>query len=167
MRIRQVGRYMLRCGAVMLFPGLQAAAAVNAYMTFENTAQGKMKGDPSRASSPERIPLISVARESSSGMATGKRMHKPFTITKDMDATSPMLKQALAKGGALGDVVIVYEGAGAGADKTAQKIVLKNAMVTAISMAGKAEQISLDYQTIEVTYTNGSKSAVDDWVSPK
>lgn len=167
MRISQVSRYILLCGVVMLFPRLQAAAAVNAYMTFVNTAQGKMKGDPSRASSPERIPLISVARDSSSGMATGKRMHKPITITKELDATSPMLKQALAKGGALGDVVIVYEGAGAADNKAAQKIVLKNAMVTAISMAGRAEQISLDYQTIEVTYTNGNKSAADDWESPK
>lgn|GEM_PF-2044063 len=167
MRISQVGRYLVLCGVMTLLPGLQAFAAVNAYIVFENTAQGKMKGDPSRASSPERIRLISVARESSSGMALGKRMHRPITITKEVDAVSPMLKQALATGSVLGDVVIVYEGAGAGTDKAAQKIVLKNAMVTAINMTGKAEQISLDYQTIEVTYTNGGKSAADDWVSPK
>ena len=42
-------------------------------------------------------------RESSSGMATGKRMHKPFVITKEFDKASPMLaresptKQSLGK----------------------------------------------------------------------
>ena len=33
--------------------------------------------------------------------------------------------------------------------------------------AGNRKQITLDYQTIEVTYTNGGKSAMDDWESPK
>lgn len=165
MRIGKVGRLLVLCGVVML-PGLQAIAAVNAYMTFD-TKEEKMKGDPSRASSPERIRLISVAREASTGMATGKRMHKPFTITKEVDASSPMLKQALAKGSVVGDVTIVFEGAGAGTAKTAQKIVLKDAIITGIQMVGKSETISMDYQTIEVTYTNGSKSAADDWESPK
>ncbi|HEY4381056.1 MAG TPA: type VI secretion system tube protein TssD [Acidobacteriaceae bacterium] len=165
MRIGQVGRYLALCAA--LLPGLQAVAAVNAYMTIENTPQEKMKGELSRASSPERIRLISVAREASSGMATGKRMHKPITITKEIDASSPLLKQSMAKGSSLGNVVIVFEGAGPGAAKAAQKVVLTNAMVTGIKMAGKSEQISLDYQTIEVTYVNGTKTAADDWESPK
>jgi hypothetical protein len=42
-------------------------------------------------------------RDAASGMATGKRMHKPFVITKEFDKTSPMLaresptKQSLGK----------------------------------------------------------------------
>jgi len=165
MRIGQVGRLLVLCGVAML-PGLQAVAAVNAYMTFDMKGE-KMKGDPSRASSPERIHLISVPRDAQSGMATGKRMHKPFTITKEVDASSPMLKQALAKGSAVGDVTIVFEGAGPGTAKTAQKIVLTDAIITGIQMVGKSEQITMDYQKIEVTYTNGNKSAADDWESPK
>lgn len=165
MRIGKVGRLLVLCGAVML-PGLQAIAAVNAYMTFDAKDE-KMKGDPSRGSSPERIHLISVPRDTASGMASGKRMHKPFTITKEVDAASPMLKQSLAKGNVVGNVTIVFEGAGPGTAKTAQKIVLTDAIVTGIQMVGKTEQITLDYQKIEVTYTNGGKSATDDWESPK
>jgi type VI secretion system secreted protein Hcp len=165
MRIGKVGRLLVLFGAVIVIPGLRAVAAVNAYMTFD-TKEEKMKGDPSRASSPERIRLISVARDTSSGMASGKRMHKPFTVTKEVDAASPMLKQSLAKGNVLGDVTIVFEGA-TGTEKTAQKIVLTNAMVTGIQMVGKTEQITFDYQTIEVTYVNGGKSATDDWSTPK
>ena len=55
-----------------------------------------------------------------------------------------MLKQAMTKGSGLGTVTIVFEGAGPGGAKTAQKIVLTNAMVTGIQMVGKAEQITLD-----------------------
>ena len=166
MRIGPMSRLLVLCGVAML-PGLQAVAAVNAYMTIDDKSMAKMKGDPSRASSPERIHLISVPRDTASGMATGKRMHKPFTITKELDASSPMLKQSLAKGSVLGNVVVEFEGAGPGTAKTAQKIVLTNAMVTGIQMVGKSEQITFDYQTIEVTYTNGGKSAMDDWESPK
>ncbi len=165
MRIGQVGRYLVLCGAVLL-PAVRAMAAINAYMIIDAKSE-KMKGDPSRASSPERINLISVPRDAQSGMATGKRMHKPFTITKEVDMASPSLKQSLAKGSALGNVTIVFEGAGPGTAKTAQKIVLTNAMVTGIQMVGKSEQITFDYQTIEVTYVNGGKSATDDWESPK
>jgi type VI secretion system secreted protein Hcp len=167
MRIGRTGRLSLLLGVVALLPSVQAMAAVNAYMTIEPTTQERMKGDPSRASSPERIRLISVARETSSGMATGRRMHQPITIVREIDPSSPMLKQSMAKGGVLGNVVIVFEGAGAGTAKSAQKIVLTNAMVTGIQMVGKSEQITLDYQTIEVTYTNGGKSAMDDWETPK
>ena len=165
MRIGQAGRLLVLCGVAML-PGLQAVAAMNVYLTIKGSPS-KMKGELSRASSSERIRLISVARETSSGMATGKRMHKPITITKEVDASSPMLRQAQAKGDTLGDVVIEFEGASAGSAKAAQKIVLTNAMVTGIQMVGKTEQITLDYQTIEVTAVNGNKSAMDDWESPK
>jgi type VI secretion system secreted protein Hcp len=167
MRIGRAGRLSLLLGVVTLLTSVQAMAAVNAYMTIEPTSQEKMKGEPSRASSPERIRLISVARETSSGMATGRRMHKPITIVREVDASSRMLKESLAKGGVLGNVVIVFEGSSPGTAKTAQKIVLTNAMVTGIQMVGKSEQITLDYQAIEVTYTNGGKSAMDDWESPK
>jgi type VI secretion system secreted protein Hcp len=149
MRIGLAGRLVLLCGIA----GLPTAQA--------------MKGEVSRASSPERIRLISVSRETSSGMASGKRMHKPITITKEVDASSPMLKQALAKRSGLGDVLIEFEGAGAGAGKAAEKIVLKNAMITGMQMVGGSEQISLDYETIEVTYVNGNKTASDDWETPK
>ena len=35
-------------------------------------------------------------RDAASGLPTGKRQHKPFVITKQMDKASPLLYQALA-----------------------------------------------------------------------
>jgi type VI protein secretion system component Hcp len=35
-----------------------------------------------------------------------------------------------------------------------------------IRKAGRNEQITLDYQAIQVTWTDGGKTATDDWEAP-
>jgi type VI protein secretion system component Hcp len=62
-------------------------------------------------------------------------------------------------------VAITFEG-GSGDAKTAQKIVLTNATILSVRKAGGNEQITLDYQAIEVTWVNGGKTAMDDWNAP-
>ena len=100
-------------------------------------------------------------------MATGKRQHSPITITKEIDKASPLLAQALATHKPLSQVQIVFQGSGSGASKVAQKIVLTNATILSIRKAGNTEQITLDYQTSEATWTDGGKTAMDDWSVPK
>lgn len=41
---------------------------------------------------------ITSPRDSASGQATGKRQHKPFTITKELDRSTPMLFRASNNG---------------------------------------------------------------------
>jgi type VI protein secretion system component Hcp len=63
-------------------------------------------------------------------------------------------------------VTINFQG-GSGDAKAAQKIVLTNAVILSVRKAGgNNEQITFDYQTIEVTYAKGGKTATDDWLSP-
>jgi type VI protein secretion system component Hcp len=62
-------------------------------------------------------------------------------------------------------VVITFEG-GSGDVKTAQRILLTNAIISSIRRSGSTEQITLDYQAIEVTYAKGGKTATDDWNAP-
>ncbi|HJT17187.1 MAG TPA: type VI secretion system tube protein Hcp [Thermoanaerobaculia bacterium] len=40
---------------------------------------------------------LQVARDPASGLPTGKRMHKPFVITKELDKSSPLLYQSGGK----------------------------------------------------------------------
>ena len=61
--------------------------------------------------------------------------------------------------------MITFEGVSGGA-KTAQKIVLTNATISSVRKVGGNEQITFDYQNIEVTCTNGGKTATDDWNAP-
>lgn len=160
-------RMMVLCAAAsVLLPAVSAVAAVDYYITVVGTKQGQFKGEAVRAGAPTgSIHLTSVVKEMP--VATGKRQHSPITITKEVDSASPMFAQALVTNETLKLVQIVLQGTGAGAGKVAQKIVLTNARIMGIRKAGNAETITLDYESIEVTWTDGGKTAMDDWSTPK
>ena len=162
MRIVRAGQLFLLCGVVCaLLPAVPAMAAVDAFMTVTGVKQGPIKGD----GMSENIRLVSVVRDTATGMSTGRRMHSTITITKEIDAASPKFATALVSNETLKTVVITFEG-GSGGAKTAQRIVLTNATILSVRKAGGREQITLDYQAIEVTWTNGGKTATDDWNAP-
>jgi type VI secretion system secreted protein Hcp len=164
MRIVPAARLLLLCGVISaLLPTVEAVAAINAYMTIKGTKQGSIKGD----AMSDNIQLVSVVRDTpmATGVASGKRMHSTITITKKIDMASPKLLQASSTNETLSDVVITFQGA-AGDAKTAQKIELTNATILSVRKAGGNEQITFDYQSIEVTYTKGNKTAMDDWTAP-
>jgi type VI protein secretion system component Hcp len=48
-------------------------------------------------SSDNSVSIVSP-RDAASGLPTGKRMHKPFVITKELDKSSPTLAESAAKG---------------------------------------------------------------------
>jgi type VI protein secretion system component Hcp len=164
MRIVRAGRLFVLCGAIFaLLPALQAMAAVDAFMTVKGFRQGPIKGD----AMPENIPLVSVVRNTpmATGMAAGKRKHSTITITKRIDVASPKLAMAASSNETLSEVAITFEGGSRDA-KTAQKIVLTNATILSIRKSGANEQITFDYQDIEVTYAKGGKAMIDDWKTP-
>jgi type VI secretion system secreted protein Hcp len=162
MRIVHAGRLFVLCGALSaLLSAVPAMAAVNAYMTVKGAKQGPIKGD----AMSDSIKLISVVRDTPTGMSTGRRMHSTITIVREVDAASPKFATALSTNESLSEVVITLEGATGGA-KTAQKIVLTNATILSIRKAGRNEQITLDYQAIQVTWSDGGKTATDDWEAP-
>jgi type VI secretion system secreted protein Hcp len=154
------------CGVLTLLPAVQAMAAMDAYMTITGSKQGTIKGGVAKeGGGEEQIRVTAVDHQSApaSGATVGRRQHSPITITKEIDRASPLLAQAMTGKEPLSQVTIVFGGGGSGAGKAAQKIVLTNATILSIRKAGNSEQITLDYQTIEVTYVSGSKSATDDW----
>ena len=162
MRFVHAGRLFVLCGALSaLLSAVPAMAAVNAYMTVKGAKQGPIKGD----AMSDSIKLISVVRDTPTGMSTGRRVHSTITIVREVDAASPKFATALSTNESLSEVVITLEGATGGA-KTAQKIVLTNATILSIRKAGRNEQITLDYQAIQVTWSDGGKTATDDWEAP-
>ena len=154
-----LARVMVICGIVGA-TAAPALGAVDAYMTF-GTGKGETKVHVTSVSQQ-----IAAPRDMSTGMASGKRMHKPITITKEVDRASPMLMRTMQSNGVLPQVTIEFAG-GAGTGKAAQKIVLTNAMVSSIKTTGATETLTLTYEQIEVTYAGGGKTAMDDWESPK
>jgi type VI secretion system secreted protein Hcp len=162
MRIRKTT--FVLCGVLTaLLSAVPAMAAFDTYITFTGARQGPIKGNDGL----ERMRVISVVRDTpmATRMPTGRRMHSTITITREVDAASPKLFQALSTNESLKTVTIAFEGA-SGGPKTAQKIVLTNARIVNIRKSGRNEIITLDYESIEVTWTDGGKTSADDWETP-
>jgi type VI secretion system secreted protein Hcp len=140
-------------------PGSSAAAADAAEGTFAGTAQkqgafnGVLVGLSHEIVSP---------RDAASGLPTGKRQHKPLTITKRIDKSSPVLLNALFNNENLPSVTVTLTRAGT----AVATVKLTNASVSGRSEKGDIEVISLTYQKIEWTWIDGGISAVDDWEAP-
>jgi len=165
MRTVRARRFFVLCAmASALVSAAPAYAAIDAYMTIKTSRQGAIKGE----GTSDQIHLISVTRDTPMQMAhpIGRRMHSTITITKEIDRASPMLARALSTNEVLSEVVINFNGA-SGAAKTAQRIVLTNANIVSVRKAGSREMITLDYQAINVTWTDGGKTAADDWDTPR
>jgi type VI secretion system secreted protein Hcp len=106
---------------------------------------------------------ISSPRDPASGLPTGKRQHKPITITKEFDRTTPLLLSALVTNETLTSVLIGLERNG----QQFATIKLTNASASNYVTHGLTEKWSFTYQKIEWDWLgNGGVSAEDDWESP-
>jgi type VI secretion system secreted protein Hcp len=117
---------------------------------------------------------VVVPVDASSGLASGRRLHKPIVITKGIDRSSPALHQALAQNEALSEVTIQFFEAGRdGVERNHYTIVLKNARITGLrhvmldnskpdlARLPAYEELSLVYETITWTWNDGGLSATD------
>lgn len=107
-----------------------------------------------------------TASGGSGGGGSGKVQFKPIVVTKSIDTSTPKLFEALVTGRHLPAVQIDFvRSDGAGGDEVFYSVKLKQVVVTDIHQtdAGKVgghalEQISLDFQSIEITYGGGTAS---------
>src|SRR3954467_12202062 len=71
--------------------------ALNAYLKLKGQKQGEIKGGVTQKGREGKIMVIAVShevispRDAASGLPTGKRMHKPIVITKELDKSSPLI----------------------------------------------------------------------------
>ena len=98
-------------------------------------------------------------RDLASGQATGNRQHKPITITKELDAATPKLLQALVTNETLTSVLI-------GLLRNGQQVAtvkLTNAGIADYAAHGDTETWQFTYQKIVWTWVDGGITAQDDW----
>ncbi|NDP26807.1 MAG: hypothetical protein GZ087_05185 [Flavobacterium sp.] len=115
--------------------------------------------------SDNSVTEVSSPRDAASGMATGKRMHKPYTITKELDKSSPMLAQSSTGSSS------VTKGSGGGSGKVnVQDLSFSKVNVQDISFTkrcgGKSTKISCDGGDCEIPVgdcPNGDCSITADW----
>ena len=102
-------------------------------------------------------------RDAASGQATGKRQHKPLTITKPIDKATPLLMRAIFTNQTLPAVQISLNGADGKAVATVR---LTNAQVSDAIQQGSTQTVSFTYQKITWTWVDGGVTAEDDWEAP-
>lgn len=103
---------------------------------------------------------VTQPRDHASGQATGKRQHKPFTFTKPIDSSSPILYKKLLANEAIPEVLLRVSEPGT---KNSLTIKLTNASLMQIEQKygnegnqNLVEEISFVYEKIEMTF-NDSK----------
>ena len=163
--------------------------ALNAFLSLKGDMQGDIKGSVTQKGREGKIMVIAAEHEvlsphdAASGLVTGKRTHKPFVITKELDASSPLLYTALATNENFPTWELQFwapsssSGTGTGAEVMRYTVRLANARVVDIrfhmlnnknpdlARYAEFEEVSFIYQRIDWTWVMGGKTSGDDWAS--
>ncbi len=156
--------------------------ALSGYLTLTGTRYGPIAGSVTQKGREESIEVISFSheivapRDPASGRPTGKRMHKPMTITKPVDRASPILHAVLTSNENLTDVTLrIFRPNPAGVERHAFTVRMMNATIAAMNFrllnsrqaryakVPEIEDVSFVYQRIEWLWLEGNIGADDDW----
>jgi type VI secretion system secreted protein Hcp len=159
--------------------------ALQAYLILKGQKQGAINGSITQKGRENSIGIIAVShsvvspRDAASGLPTGKRMHKPITVTQELDKAVPLLYNALVNNENITEWTCKFwEPSSTGAEKQYFTISLVNANIASIDfrMANNKHpdlmkfkeylEIAYTYQKITWTWTDGGITAMDDWEAP-
>jgi type VI secretion system secreted protein Hcp len=107
-------------------------------------------------------------RDAASGLPTGKRMHKPFIITKEWDASSPVLFQACSTNETIPKAEFHFFAPGSTAESV--RITLLDASCAEISQTTddsthEVETIAFTFRRIEYEHLQSKTMYADDWTA--
>lgn len=120
---------------------------------------------------------VKTARESGSGMATGRRQYEPLMIRKRIDKSSPLLAKALVENQRIdakfkffrpnpngdGTTEQFYTVEIKGGRLASQKQIVPDTIVPATSTEPPLEEVTIVFHSISWTYTNGGVTHEDTW----
>jgi type VI secretion system secreted protein Hcp len=156
--------------------------ALNAYLKIKGQKQGEIKGSVTQKGREGKIMVIAASHEiimphdAASGMPTGKRMHKPFVITKELDKSSPLLYNMLANNENIIEWELQFwQASPTRAEINNYTIKLTNANIASVDFRmpnnkdpelmkrAEYEEVAFIYQKIQWTWNDGGITASDDW----
>jgi len=159
--------------------------ALNAYLKMTGAKQGDIKGSVTQKGREDTIMVIAVhheivsPRDPASGLPTGKRMHKPLVITKELDKASPLLYNVLTNNEDLTKWELkFFQPSATGAEKQHYTITLEHANIASINFVmannkvpelmkfAEYEEVAFTYRKITWTWVDGGITASDDWETP-
>jgi type VI secretion system secreted protein Hcp len=155
-------------------------------MTLTGENQGAINGSCQQAGHEDTILVeefdheIYIPHDVQTGLASGKRVHGEFTVTKFFDQASPLIASALCNGEHMTDVTLkFYRIAPTGNEEHYYTIMLENAVVVrmnpyvpncldaASETYGHMEKVAFTYERITWTYEETGATATDDWQAPQ
>lgn len=158
---------------------------MTSHMEITGKNQGKIDGSCDMEGREDTILVyaldhkVHIPRDPQSGLPSGKRIHSPLTIDKEIDKSSPMIYQALCSGEQLSDVTIrKYRIDPTGAEEHYFTITLEDAIIVEVTpympLAFLAqnepyrhmEKVSFTYSKIKWKHEVDSKESEDSWKIP-
>jgi len=120
---------------------------------------------------------VKTARETGSGLATGRRQYDPLMIRKRIDKASPLLQKSLTTNAVIGGVFKFFRPNPVGDGTTEQfyTVEIKLGRIASINqwvddtfdpaLANRPplEEVTFVFHTISWTYTNGGVTHEDTW----
>ena len=156
------------------------------YLTLKGVHQGKIDGSNKVKGHEGKILVqavdhtIEIPKSPQTGLPTGKRVHCPMTLTKQIDKSSPKLFQALTTGEQMEEVTLeYYRISPKGDEEKYYTVKLANAILTNIRAwmpnclesshreMEHMEDVSFTYEKITWTYNSDGIEAEDSWLAPK
>jgi len=123
---------------------------------------------------------VEIPRDTHTGLPTGKRIHLPMTVEKEIDKSTPKLMQALASGEQLSEVILdFWRISPKGTEEKYFTVKLQDAIIVNIESFfpetfleanekyKHMEKISFTYSKIIWTWQPDGIEAEDSWKAPK
>ncbi|XXX72606.1 type VI secretion system tube protein TssD [Sorangium sp. So ce134] len=159
---------------------------LNAYLRLVGEKQGEVRGSVTQKGREGSILVTEVfhslvgPRDPVTGRPTGKRMHKPFIVTKDLDRSTPVLFSMLSHNESIPRWELqFYRSVAIGVEKPVFTVQLTNANISSIQFhmlnvrhpslarVPEQEEVAFTYQKVLWIWNDGGISAADDWLTPR
>jgi type VI secretion system secreted protein Hcp len=162
-------------GGLALGPWSEADAALNSYLQLKGQKQGAIQGDTKLKGREGWLPIIAInhevvsPRDPASGLATGKRQHKPLVLTMELGKASPQLYTAMFSGEVFSELALsVFAPEDKAAKTPLYTFTLSNASISEIKIVtpegGQPEmRVGFTYQKITTVWKDGNIVSTDDW----
>ncbi|WP_433926677.1 type VI secretion system tube protein TssD [Sorangium cellulosum] len=159
---------------------------LHAYLRLVGARQGEIRGSVTQKGREGSILVTEVfhslvgPRDPVTGRPTGKRMHKPFIVTKDLDRSTPHLLDILSHNENIPHWELqFYRSVSIGVERPIFTVQLTNANISSIQFhvfnvrnpvlarVPEQEEVAFTYQKVVWTWNDGGLSAEDDWLTPR
>ena len=173
-------RVLLMFIGVVAMAAASAAQAQHVFCKVTGQKQGVIQGDTTLKGLTDYLEVLTIStgvtspRDPATGLPTGKRLHQPLTILKDVDKASPKLFLAAVTNENLTSVdCVFYRNQRNGTMQKYFRVTLTNASVAEDDINGNGqindgvrESVQFTYQKITLEDLISGVIAEDDWEAP-